>query len=117
MRRDTFQGIADPTRRAIINLVARKPLNLNAVAENFNISRPAISRHIKILRQCGLIVINQQGRERLCQANLRQLQEVGDWIEPYKEFWTGKLNALGAFLTKEKMISKTKRKPLKTKSK
>ncbi len=117
MRRDAFQGIADPTRRAIINLVARKPLTLNAVAEQFDISRPAISRHIKILRQCGLIVVNQQGRERLCQANLQQLQEVNDWIEPYKEFWTEKLGALGVFLANDKTNSTKKRKPLKTKSK
>jgi DNA-binding transcriptional ArsR family regulator len=115
MRRDVFQGIADPTRRAIINLIARKPLNLNAVAENFDVSRPAVSRHIKILVQCGLVVVTRQGRERYCQVNLRQLQQVNDWIEPYREFWTGKLNALGTFLSKEPV--KTKRKPFKSKSK
>ncbi len=62
MRRDVFQAIADPTRRDIINLLAGSPMNLNTVADNFDISRPAISRHIKILTECGLLIINQQGR-------------------------------------------------------
>lgn len=98
MRRDVFQAIADPTRRAIINLVAHKTLNLNTVAEHFDISRPAISKHIKILTECGLIAIKQQGRERYCEAKLQQLNEVSDWIEQYRTFWTGKLDALEAFL-------------------
>ena len=98
MRRDPFQAIADPTRRAIINMVANQSLNLNAVAENFDISRPAISRHIKILTQCGLIVIKQKGRERYCEASLQPLNEVSQWIEQYRTFWTSKLDALGSFL-------------------
>jgi DNA-binding transcriptional ArsR family regulator len=98
MRRDVFQAIADPTRREIINLVAHQSLNLNAVAENFNISRPAISKHIKILTECGLIIIRQQGRERFCQADLRPLSQVSGWIEQYRTFWTSKLDALGEFL-------------------
>src|SRR5204863_302869 len=63
MRRDVFQAIADPTRREIINLIAHQKLNLNAVADKFSVSRPAISKHIKILTECGLISIKQQGRE------------------------------------------------------
>ena len=70
VRRDVFQAIADPTRREIINLLAHKSLNLNAVAEQFDVSRPAISKHIKILTECGLITISQQGRERYCEAKL-----------------------------------------------
>ncbi|KAA5546429.1 ArsR/SmtB family transcription factor [Adhaeribacter rhizoryzae] len=101
MRRDVFQAIADPTRREIINLLAHQQLNLNAVAEKFNVSRPAISKHIKILTECGLIIINQQGRERYCQADLRKLQQVNQWVEQYKAFWSGKLDALGEFLAKE----------------
>jgi DNA-binding transcriptional ArsR family regulator len=109
MRRDVFQAIADPTRRAIIHLVSQQSLNLNAVAENFSVSRPAISRHIRILTECGLIVIKQQGRERYCEARLRQLNEVANWIEQYRVFWTGKLDALGDFLDKETQpISKSK---------
>ncbi len=101
MRRDVFQAIADPTRREIINLVAKQSLNLNSVTENFNISRPAISKHIKILTECGLVIIKQQGRERYCEANLESLANVSQWIEQYKVFWTNKLDALGNFLSKE----------------
>ncbi len=101
MRRDVFQAIADPTRRGIINLIARESLNLNSVTENFNISRPAISKHIKILTECGLIIIKQQGRERYCEANLESLAQVSQWIEQYRVFWTNKLDALGNFLSKE----------------
>src|ERR1700704_4674809 len=101
MRRDVFQAIADPTRRKIINMIAQQSLNLNSVAENFDISRPAISKHIKILTECGLIVIKQQGRERYCEAKLQKLNEVSKWIEQYRVFWTAKLDALEIFLEKE----------------
>jgi DNA-binding transcriptional ArsR family regulator len=101
MRRDVFQAIADPTRREIINIVARENLNLNAVAEQFNISRPAISKHIKILTECGLITVKQQGRERYCEARLAKLNEVSQWVEQYRVFWTGKLDKLEAFLNRE----------------
>jgi DNA-binding transcriptional ArsR family regulator len=107
MRRDVFQAIADPTRRKIIELVAAESLNLNAVAEQFDVSRPAISKHIKILTECGLIVMRQEGRERFCKANLKSLAEVSDWVEQYRVFWTKKLDALGNFLEKE-MKSKSK---------
>ena len=114
MRRDVFQAIADPTRRSIINMVAKESLNLNAVAENFDISRPAISKHIKILTECGLIVIKQQGRERFCEAKLQSLNEVSQWIEQYRVFWTSKLDALGDFLAND-IPAKHKRKPKKLK--
>ncbi len=107
MRRDVFQAIADPTRREIINMITRESLNLNSVAENFDISRPGISKHIKILSECGLLIIRQQGRERICEANLKSLNEVSEWIEQYREFWTGKLDALDTFL-KTSSSSKTK---------
>ena len=98
MRRDVFQAIADPTRREIISLVARQRLNLNSVAENFDVSRPAISKHIKILTECGLIVIKKQGRERYCEAKLDKLGEVSDWIEEYRKFWESKLDSLENYL-------------------
>lgn len=101
MRRDVFQAIADPTRREIINIISHQPLNLNAVADNFKVSRPAISKHIKILTECGLITIRQKGRERYCEANLAPLVEVQDWIAQYQEFWTAKLDALGNYLEQE----------------
>lgn len=105
IRRDVFQAIADPTRRAIIDMVSHEALNLNAVAEKFDISRPAISRHIKILTECGLIIINQQGRERYCHADLKQLKQVADWTQQFQVFWTQKLDALGAFLEKDQPMN------------
>jgi DNA-binding transcriptional ArsR family regulator len=102
MRRDVFQAIADPTRREIINLIAHKPLNLNAIAGNFSVSRPAISKHIKILTECGLVTIKLEGREHYCQADFGGFKEVSDFIEQYRKFWTEKLNALSDFLEKEK---------------
>jgi DNA-binding transcriptional ArsR family regulator len=102
MRRDVFQAIADPTRRDIIGLIAQQSLNLNAVADNFDISRPAISKHIKILKECGLLTIKQKGRDRYCEANFKKLNEVSDLVEQYRIFWTNKLDALGTFLDNEK---------------
>jgi DNA-binding transcriptional ArsR family regulator len=112
MRRDVFQAIADPTRRAIINMIAGEQLNLNAVADQFDISRPAISKHIKILTECGLIVIKQQGRERYCEARLAKLNEVSDWVEQYRQFWNAKLDSLENYLEE---IQKNKKQPLKNK--
>lgn len=100
MRRDVFQAIADPTRREILNMVARKPLNVNAVAENFDVSRAAIYKHMKILIECGLIDVKQQGRERFAEAKLQKLGEVNDWIAQYKQFWEKKLDSLEAYLEK-----------------
>ena len=99
-RRDVFQAIADPTRRAILGLLAVQTLSLNAVAENFNISRPAVSKHVKVLSECGLIEIKQHGRERICEAKLEQLGEVPAWIDQYKQFWKSKLDALEVYLDK-----------------
>ncbi len=100
MRRDIFQAIADPTRREIINMIAQHSLNLNAVAENFEISRPAISKHIKILTECGLITIKQKGRERFCEAKLDELNEVSVWVDQIKKHWTAKLDSLDNYLNK-----------------
>lgn len=102
MRRDVFQAIADPTRREIINLLAKQQMNLNAVADNFDISRPAISKHIKILTECGLVVVQKQGRERYCRAELKKLKDVAEWTNRYREFWNDKLDALGKFLDNDK---------------
>jgi len=98
MRRDVFQAIADPTRRAILGLLTLQSLTLNAVAENFNISRPAISKHVKVLEECGLIEIKQQGRERFCEAKLEKLKEVSTWVEQYRKFWETKLDSLEQYL-------------------
>ncbi len=98
MRRDVFQAIADPTRRAIINMVAHESLNLNSVAEHFDVSRPAISKHIKILTECGLIIIKQKGRERFCEAKLEPLSEVATWVEQYRKIWTERFDSLELYL-------------------
>ena len=105
--KDIFQAIADPTRRKILNVLAHESLNLNSVAEKFHSSRPAISKHIKILTECGLITIKQQGRERYCTANLSKLKEVADWTDQYRTFWSKKLDALEAFLNDGKKKRKT----------
>jgi DNA-binding transcriptional ArsR family regulator len=93
-RRDVFQAISDPIRREIILLVSENNLTLNGVAENFRISRPAISKHIRILEECGLVTINQQGRERICKINAEPLNEVYDWLAYFDKFWDKKLNSL-----------------------
>jgi DNA-binding transcriptional ArsR family regulator len=97
-RRDAFQAIADPTRRAILGLLAVQTLTLNALAGNFEISRPAISKHVKVLSECGLVEIKQQGRERYCEAKLEKLNEVSVWIEQYRQYWESKFDALELYL-------------------
>ena len=99
MRRDVFQAIADPNRRAILGLLANQKLTINAVAGYFPISRPAVSRHIKILKECGLVVVQQQGRERYCEVRLDKLNVVADWIEQYQKVWEQRLDRLDEYLT------------------
>ena len=107
MRRDVFQAIADPNRRAILGRLSGSPLSLNQVAEHFDISRSAVSQHIKILTECGLVIIKQKGRERYCEAKFDKLDEVTDWIHQYRQFWVGKFDAMDEAL--QKMKSKNKK--------
>ncbi|HET6226749.1 MAG TPA: metalloregulator ArsR/SmtB family transcription factor [Bacteroidia bacterium] len=113
-RRDVFQAIADPTRRQIIGFIAQKSMNLNAIAENFEMSRPAISQHIKILTECGMVTIRQQGRERYCEAKLDTLREVSNWVDQYRQYWNEKFNSLDKYLSRiqaqPKAIKKSKNK-------
>jgi DNA-binding transcriptional ArsR family regulator len=113
MRRDVFQAIADPTRRKIINVLAGTSLSLNAVADSFDISRQAVSKHVKILTECGLIVIKEKGRERYCEAKLDQLSEVSVWVAQYRKFYEEKLDSLEIYLSalqsKNKKYGKQKR--------
>jgi len=102
MRRDAFQAIADPTRRQIIGMLSNKALNVNSLAESFDMSRQAISLHVKILTECGLITIKQQGRERFCEAQLDKLSEVAMWVEQYKRHWESKLDSMETYLEKLK---------------
>jgi DNA-binding transcriptional ArsR family regulator len=98
MRRDVFQAIADPNRRAIIGLLANQKLTINAVAEHFPISRPAISKHIKILVECGLVVVQRQGREKFFEARLDKLSEVSTWVEYYQTVWEHRFDRLDEYL-------------------
>jgi len=101
-RRDVYQAIADPTRRAIIQMIAAQPHNINAIAEKFDISRQAISLQLKILTDCGLVTIKKQGRDHFCEAKLEQLSEVSAFVDQYRQHWESKLDALETYLEKLK---------------
>jgi len=91
---DVFRGIADPMRRKILNIVAYKSLNVNSAAWKFSISRVAIYKHIKVLAECGLIVIRRQGRERYCEARLKKLLAVSTWVDQYRLQWERRFDSL-----------------------
>lgn len=109
-RRDVFQAIADPTRREIIDLLAKQSMNLNTIAENFDMSRQAVSLHVKILRECNLIAIRQEGRQRICEAKFEKLNEVHQWTEQFSAFWTQKLYALRQVVENKPKHSPNKKK-------
>jgi len=98
MRRDVFQAIADPVRRDIIGLLAQKSQTVNTVAENFDISRPAISKHLKILKECGIVLVIQKGRERYCEIQPDNLKPVAEWVEQYRKLWEDKLDSFENYL-------------------
>lgn len=98
MRRDVFQAIADPVRRDIIDMLAKESLTVNAIAEQFDISRPAVSKHIKILKECGLLKTFPRGRERVCVIIPEELSMVSDWVNQHKRLWEQKLDSLEAYL-------------------
>jgi len=100
MRRDVFQAIADPVRREIIELLAQESLTVSAIADNFEISRPAVSKHIRILNECGLIEIDQKGRERFCEIKPSTLVPAFIWIEQYRNLWEEKIDSLETYLAK-----------------
>jgi DNA-binding transcriptional ArsR family regulator len=101
-RRDVYQAIADPTRRAIIRLIADKPLDMNSIAEKFDITQQGISLHVKILADCGLISIKQVGRNRICEAKLNKLSEVDAWVSQYRQHYERKLDAMEKYIDKLK---------------
>ena len=107
MRRDVFQAIADPVRRDIIELLAEQPLTVNSVAEKFDVSRPAISKHLKILEECGIIEVNKQGRERFCRIKPKELVPAFMWIDQYRKLWEDRLDSFEEYLIK--LQSKTKK--------
>lgn len=94
IRRDVFQAIADPTRRAIITLVALQAMTPTAIAENFDSSRQTISKHIQILKECELLEQQQNGREIYYQLNGKKIKEIADFIEPFRKLWDDRFNKL-----------------------
>jgi DNA-binding transcriptional ArsR family regulator len=98
MRRDVFQAIADPTRRSILNMLARKAMTPNILAENFDSSRQAISKHIKILTECQLIKQEQSGREIYYYFNSKKLKEVDKWLQPFRTMWETRFDQLNNVL-------------------
>ena len=106
MKRDVFNAIADPTRRSILISLMDKPKKVNTIAEQFDITRQAVSLHIRYLQECGAIKVEKVGRERFCNIEVRTLEEVAHWIEPFRKMWEGKLNKLEHLL--DEMRSETK---------
>ncbi len=101
--RDVFHAIADPTRRRILQLlVVAGVMTINALAANFSSSRQAVTKHLKILKQAGLVEIRSQGRERLAEPRCAGLKEVFDWARNYERFWNDKLNTLEQYLDRRK---------------
>ncbi|MHA4810932.1 ArsR/SmtB family transcription factor [Flavitalea flava] len=98
---DTFQVIADPSRRQILRLLSKDSLTINALADNFDMSRPAVSKHIKILNIAGFISIQDIGRERYCTLKKEGFRELQEWINYFDAFWTSKLTKLEALLSKK----------------
>lgn len=101
-RRDVFQAISDPTRRMIIQKLAQAPLNIGQIVGDFNMSRQAIAKHIRILQECGMISITQKGREQVCQARIDQLDEVADWVTTSRKLWNQRFEKLDQFLKESK---------------
>jgi DNA-binding transcriptional ArsR family regulator len=102
LRRDVFQAIADPTRRAIITLVALQAMTPSAIAENFDSSRQTISKHIQILTECELLAQEQHGREIYYHLNPKKMKEVADFIEPFRKIWDDRFNKLETIMKKYK---------------
>jgi DNA-binding transcriptional ArsR family regulator len=98
VRRDVFQAIADPTRRAILVLIASQAMTPNALAEHFDSSRQAVSKHIQILTECELVKQKQSGREIYYQLNTHKMKEIDKWIEQFREVWENKFNQLDKVL-------------------
>ena len=93
-RRDVFQAVSDPTRRAILSLIAISSMTPNAIAEHFDSSRQTISKHIQILTECQLLKQEQSGREIYYHLNPKKMKEVSDWVEQFRELWEGRLNRM-----------------------
>ena len=102
LRRDVFQAIADPTRRAILLLVAAQFMTAGAIASNFGTARPTISKHLQILTECELLEQEQKGREIYYHINAKKMKEVADFIEPFRQMWDDRFNKLEAIMKQYK---------------
>lgn len=100
MRRDVFNAISDPTRRSILMSLTTEPKNVNTLADQFDMTRQAVSLHVKYLQECGVITIQKEGRERYCKLEVQQLTQVSDWLEPFRTLWEGRLDRLDNFINK-----------------
>ena len=99
MRRDIFQAIADPTRRAIIALIALQAMTPNAIADNFNITRQAVSKHLRILTECELVKQDHRGREIYYHLEINKMKEIDKWLEQFRKIWETKFNKLDKLLS------------------
>lgn len=100
VRRDIFQAIADPNRRQIIDLLSKEPMTLNAIADKFHISRPAVSQHIKHLTECGVVEVEQMGRERYCKIKPQSLIPAFLWLEQYQKQWEDRIESFEKYVNK-----------------
>jgi DNA-binding transcriptional ArsR family regulator len=100
LRRDVFQAIADPTRRAILLLVASQSMTAGAIAANFDTARPTVSKHLQILTECELLEQEQNGREIYYHISARKMKEVADFIEPFRQMWEDRFNKLETIMKK-----------------
>jgi DNA-binding transcriptional ArsR family regulator len=98
MRRDVFQAIADPTRRAIIALIAVQAMTPNAIAEHFDTTRQAVSKHLRILTECELVTLEQRGREIYYSLEIEKMKEIDKWIEQYRKIWKTRFDQLDEVL-------------------
>lgn len=103
LRRDVFQALADPTRRAILLLLASQSMTAGSIASNFHTARPTISKHLQILTECELLRQEQQGREVRYHFNPKKMKEVADFIEPFRKMWDERFNKLEAAMKRHKM--------------
>ena len=98
LRRDVFQAIADPTRRAIITLIALQAMTPNSIADNFNTTRQAVSKHLRILTECDLVKQEQQGREIYYSLEIHKMKEIDQWLDQFRNIWEARFNQLDAVL-------------------
>jgi DNA-binding transcriptional ArsR family regulator len=98
LRRDVFQAVADPTRRAILLLLSTQSLTAGAIASNFDTARPTVSKHLQILTECELVKQEQQGREMYYHFNPKKMKEIADYIEPFRQMWDDRFNKLESIM-------------------